>query len=127
MTEKNADLELMKNAYGLLYEIENSLRSYIHRKMEDYYGIHWYEVAPRKEYNRPPSRTFDSLNFSDYSSYFAIYPKAFKKIPRKFLTLLHQLYPIRNKIAHNHLLTHKEFGLLEENVAFLVNFMQSNL
>lgn len=127
VVEKDIELELMKTAYGLLYEVENTLRSYISRNMEDYYGIHWSEVAPRKEFNRPPSRSFDTLNISDYSSYFSLYPKAFKKIPRKFFSLLHQIYPLRNKIAHNHLLTQEEFELLEENVEFLVSYMQKKL
>lgn len=127
VVEKKTELELMKSAYGLVYELENTLRSYICEKMENYYGIHWFEVAPRREYNRPPVRSFETLKLSDYSSYLTNYPKAFKSIPRKFLTLLHQIYPIRNLVAHNHLLTLEEFELLEENVAFLVTYMNDSL
>lgn len=125
--KKDIELELMKSAYALIYKLENTLRSYISKKMENYYGIHWFEIAPRREYNRPPTQSFETLNLSDYSSYLTNYPKAFKSIPRKFLTLLHQVYPIRNLVAHNHLLTLEEFELLEENVKFLINYMNDSL
>lgn len=105
------DIELMKKAYGLLYKLENSMRTYIKEKMEEYYGLHWLHYAPRKVLKRPPTKSFESLLFSDYKTYFRNYPKAFKSIPPKFYTRLHQLYPIRNKIAHNHLLTFSEYEM----------------
>lgn len=117
------DVKLMQNAYGLLYELENTMRIYIRGKMEECYGIHWFEYAPRKVLKRPPSKDFENLLFSDYESYFKNYPVAFKNITPTFYTRLHQLYPIRNKIAHNHLLSPSEYELLERYSIFLLNSM----
>lgn len=119
------DLKLMQTAYGLLYELENSMRTFIRANMEDYYGIHWFHCAPRIVLKRPPSKSFESLLFSDYETYFRNYPKAFTNLPPKLFTLLHQLYPIRNKIAHNHLLSLSEFELLEQYCSCLIKFMDN--
>lgn len=116
----------MQNAYGLLYKLENTIRTYIKEKMDECYGIHWFQYAPRKVLKRPPSKDFESLLFSDYETYFRNYPKAFKNLPSKLYTQLRQLYPLRNKISHHHFLSLSEFELLERNSTFLINFMENN-
>ncbi|UOQ84633.1 hypothetical protein [Gracilibacillus salinarum] len=121
------EVQLMKAAYGILYEVENCLRTYIKYNMEDCYDIHWFYYAPRIVLKRPPSKSFENLLFSDYETYFRNYPKAFKNLPSKFYTQLRQIYPLRNKISHHHLLSLSEFELLERNSTFLINFMENNL
>ncbi|CDO04302.1 hypothetical protein BN988_02856 [Oceanobacillus picturae] len=119
------DVKLMQTAYGLLYELENSMRIYIKEKMEECYGIHWHHYAPRKVLKRPPSKAFESLLFSEYESYFRNYPNAFKNIPSELYTKLYQLYPIRNKVAHNHTLSLSEYEMLEQYAAFLIKCMDN--
>lgn len=121
------DVEQMKVAYGILYNLENSLRIYIEQMMQEYYGIHWNHVAPRKEHNSPHKISIDSLNFTDYTSYFNLYPKAFKSVLPKYSTYLRELYPIRNKIAHHHPLSNEEYQTLQLNADYLVNFIEEQL
>lgn len=121
------DVEKMKVAYELLYNVENSLRFYIKQKMEEYYGIHWNQVAPRKEHNRPPTESIVSLNFTDYIAFISLYPKAFQPNSSKFSTSLRELYPIRNKVAHHHLLNNSEFQTLQFNSKFLLSFIEEQL
>lgn len=119
------DVQIMKTSYGLLYEVENSIRTYIKEKMKDYYGIHWFHVAPRKVLKSPPRKAFETLGFPDYETYFQNYPKAFNNLPPDFLRQLRQIYPLRNKIAHNHLLSQSEFQIFEQSVNFILHFMKS--
>ena len=40
------EFEFMKNAYGLLYRLENTLRTFINETMEKKYGADWIIKAP---------------------------------------------------------------------------------
>ncbi|MEC5424296.1 hypothetical protein QGM71_12415 [Virgibacillus sp. C22-A2] len=117
------DIKMMQTAYGILFEVENCMRIYIRDKMEECYGIHWFHRAPRIVLKRPPKKSFGDLLFSDYATYFRNYPDAFKNLPSDFFVKLQELYPLRNKIAHNHLLSESKFELLEQNSTFLINSM----
>lgn len=121
------DVEKMKIAYGLLYSLENSLRMYIKQKIIEYYGIHWEQVAPRKEHNRPHKESIDFLNFSDYTAFISLYPKAFRSIFPQISTRLRELYSIRNKIAHHHLLSDAEYKTLQLNTSYLLNLIEDQI
>ncbi|MBM6617274.1 hypothetical protein [Bacillus suaedaesalsae] len=106
-----SEIETMQKAYGELYEVENLLRLYIKEKMQLTYGVHWFYVAPRKEYKRPPKKEFEKLLFHEYEQvYLRAYPEAFKDLNSTFIYQLHSLYPLRNTIAHNHYLDREELS-----------------
>ncbi|WP_425462116.1 Swt1 family HEPN domain-containing protein [Mesobacillus subterraneus] len=118
------ELNSMKEAYGMLYTLENSLRLFIKLRMREEYGINWFHTAPRQVLKRPPSKDFDSLNFHDLeTSYIRIYKKAFPHIPTEFFKYLQSIYPLRNKIAHSHPLSENEYHVLLQSYNYLITFI----
>lgn len=124
--EINNDIELMKVAYGQLFHVENALRSYIVFKMENEYGNLWFTKAPQIERMKPPKKRFDQLYIYELELYYLRVFPVFKLISTKgFFNQLHTIYPIRNKIAHSHLLTADQFDTLNEAYDLIIEKLQS--
>ncbi|MBM7620183.1 hypothetical protein JOC95_002036 [Bacillus tianshenii] len=120
------DLAVMKTAYEKIYIIENLLRMYISKRMKAKYGEHWFYIAPNKTLKRMPKGSFDSKNFHDLESYLHIYSALFKEVSPNFTFYLRPLYPIRNKIAHNQMLTGEELSQLTESFQYITNIFEFN-
>lgn len=110
----NADnISTMKDSYEMLFIIENGIREYIRAKMEDFYGPHWFYIGPQKVLKRKLNKTFDKFYFHELERVFLrTYENVFANLPRQFFIYLHMLYPLRNKIAHSHVLDDKEIEQL---------------
>lgn len=98
---------LMKEAYSMLYEIENHLRMIVKTNMQKKYGHHWVSILYEK-------RDEQSSYFHELVAFFGKYPQVLTHFKTEQLKLLQQLTPIRNKIAHSHLITATEYELLEQ-------------
>jgi hypothetical protein len=119
------ELARMKEAYIILYEIENMLRNYIKLHMEKSYGPQWFYFAPRKILKHPPSKSFDKLYFHEYERmYLRTYHEPFNNLSVKFYESLHELYPIRNKVAHNHNLNDEEVRFLNKVSQIIKSYLQ---
>lgn len=117
----------MKNAYGMLYEIETELRQQIIKRMLDKYGENWERVAPLKENRSPLLRNYANLNLYELEHflYYSVFDDI-RDIPfyKKFLHALHTTYPLRNKIAHCHELTECEYHTLEKNYLIIMHILK---
>ncbi|KHF41467.1 hypothetical protein [Halalkalibacter okhensis] len=98
---------IMKEAYSMLYEMENHLRLIVKTNMEKKYGYRWVSIL----YERRDEQT---SYFHELVAFFGKYPHILTHFKPEQLTLLRQLTPIRNKIAHSHLITETEYELLEK-------------
>jgi len=106
-------IDLMCEAYKCLYQIEIKLRSIIKFNMTHMYGIHWKVKFKEK-------RSEDDAFYHELISYFGKYPQALPHFKTPELKKLQQLTPIRNKIAHSHLLTKEEFEFLQECYSLVI-------
>lgn len=104
---------LMKEAYSMLYEIENHLRLIVKTNMQKKYGYHWVSILYEK-------RDEQTSYYHEIVAFFGKYPHILTHFNSKQLQLLKQLTPIRNKIAHSHLITQTEYELLEECYKFVI-------
>lgn len=104
---------LMKEAYSMLYEIENHLRLIVKTNMQKKYGYHWVSILYEK-------RDEQTSYYHELVAFFGKYPHALTHFNQKQLKLLQQLTPIRNKIAHSHLITQTEYELLEQCYQFVI-------
>lgn len=122
----------MKEAYEKLYIIENSIRLYIIKKMEESYGVNWFHHAPRIVLKRPQEKPLSKLLFHEYERvYLRTYSLVSKNYEKEFYQALQALYPIRNKVAHCHELSEDEliqFTYAYDSIkSFIFNEMGSNL
>lgn len=117
------EIDLMKEAYTMMYIIENSLRTLIVDKMEIIYGINWYRDAPRKEHLKPYNKNFDRLHFHELIPFLFVYPCFKQYIPDKFIQYLHRLIPLRNKIAHNIFLSNSDYERLSKYFRYIVEYI----
>ncbi|WP_233879908.1 hypothetical protein [Virgibacillus halodenitrificans] len=104
---------LMKEAYSMLYEIENQLRLIIKTNMEKEYGYYWVEKLYEK-------RNEETSYYHELIAFFGKYPRALPHINSQQLKLLHQLTPTRNRIAHSHLISRTEYELLGKCHKFVI-------
>lgn len=104
---------LMKEAYSMLYEIENHLRLIVKTNMQKKYGYNWVSIL----YEKLDEQT---SYYHEIIAFFGKYPTVLPHFSSKQLKLLKQLTPIRNKIAHSHLITQIEYELLEECYKFVI-------
>lgn len=96
------NIDMMTQAYRMLYEIETTLREIVDRKMTAYYGYLW-----RRKLNEE-GRDY----YHDTVSYFGKYNPLLSIFTQEERQLLYSLYPVRNKICHMHLFTLSEYDLL---------------
>lgn len=110
------ELEVMKNAYGFLYEIENILREILIKDLSNRYGDNWEYIASIKILRKFPDRDFQNYNYHELISYLKIFNEKsnYKYISRKLLSELMNIVTIRNKIAHNHYINNDEYKKIEE-------------
>jgi hypothetical protein len=111
----------MKEAYGMLYAIENGLRRYIRDEMMSRYGPNWERIDLNIPFRRRP---LSHSYFYDLENYLRFYDF---KIPHGFILNLKRLYPIRNKIAHCHVLTEEEYQTLKEAYEMIMNVVYSKV
>lgn len=104
----------MKEAYGMLYEIENLLRCEIESTMVRNYGLAWMIKAPAENKYKPLKKV-NSMNFT-YMNFLSLANsyECTRTTLDKPLVKLRLLPSIRNKKAHNHLINKDEFELLKE-------------
>jgi hypothetical protein len=108
------ELKLMKEAYGILYEIENHLRVFAMGKLEKEYGVNW-DVIIGKKFNTVVTKTeFMELHFHQLVSYYRVLPLLTSTIPSDISLQLYRLNTVRNKIAHNKLISIIELEALKQ-------------
>ena len=109
----------MMQAYMLLYEVENYVRSTIEQAMRAAYGTRWFTKAP-KLYNMPyPPKSFLELTFSQYEVYYLRRYPVFN-FTSQLSHHLGMLYPLRNKVAHHRYLTLYEFHQLKKSSYYVL-------
>lgn len=64
---------MMKQAYGELYELENTLRIYIKETMMQHYGIDWWIRAPIVSNYPAHKRQFNELYYHELISLLSAY------------------------------------------------------
>jgi|SRR5690625_913297 len=106
------ELLMMMNAYELLCNFENTLRSYITHNMNEHYGIGWYIKAPSVEKHLPYKKDFSSLNLHDLIAMVAAYDCLKRSCDKQDIRKLRIINPIRNKIAHSRKLSNEEYDKL---------------
>lgn len=114
----------MQDAYGKLYEIENLLRLNIVTKMEEEYGIYWQRIASGKVCNRCTRKSFKDLHFHELVTYCKIFPLLTEALSPEIILQLFSLNSIRNKIAHNRLLSEYEFEQLNFVYSCFKSFLE---
>lgn len=92
------ELERMKDAYGMLYEIETKLRRIVIANLVKRYGHSW--LVQRYE---------NKMYLHDLISYFGKYPQELPHFEQHQRRLLCKLPSIRNKVAHANLIDDNEF------------------
>ena len=104
------ELELMKESYVTLYEIENRMRKFAKLKMEQEYGLHWKLKITKEVKNKYTITTIEQLHFHQLVSFYKTFPSLTSSIPPNLYTRLYKLNTTRNKIAHNHLISKLELN-----------------
>ncbi len=102
------ETQFMKDAYGMLYEIETKLKRIVITNLLNYYGSNWLL-----------SRYESKLYLHDLIAYFAKYPQVLTHFSPLQLTMLRKLPTTRNKVAHAKLSTDDEFIQLKKCYAFV--------
>ena len=119
-----SELELMKEGYGTLYEIENRMRRFVKVKMERKYGPNWQLIITKETRNKCTNTKFEQLHFHQLVSYYKIIPTLTYSIPSDVYPRLYQLNTIRNKIAHNYLISELELNQMIEIKSLLDKFLK---
>ncbi|MFC3040411.1 Swt1 family HEPN domain-containing protein [Virgibacillus xinjiangensis] len=114
--------EYMKEAYGLLFEIETGLSQYIEQTMEKTFGIGWQIKAPATMKYKPYSKHFNSFYYHELISMLRAYP-CFADIPKDVYLQLIRTVPIRNKIAHCKSVNNEEMARLQDTFKLVMKYM----
>ncbi|SFE50444.1 hypothetical protein SAMN05216238_1219 [Lentibacillus persicus] len=104
--------EFMKQAYGLVYEIENCLRRYIEQTMQKEYGVGWFIEGPLVMKYKPYNKNYNTFHFHELVSMLRGYP-CFVETTDTIYYELTQTVEIRNKVAHSQDISDKEMVLLQ--------------
>lgn len=96
-----SEIQLMKDAYGKFYEIENIIRKIVIKKMKESYGLFW-----------EPKMNFKKISYHELLSNITNNPILSSLFSSNINTRLYSLIPIRNKIAHSQVLSEHELGKL---------------
>ncbi|GAQ19130.1 6-phospho-beta-glucosidase [Oceanobacillus picturae] len=107
------EVDFMKKAYGILYEIENLLRYSIEDTMSKEYGNDWFLKAPLTMKYQLYKKSFSSFYYHELISLIKGYPCFTTKFNSSAIIQLQETIPIRNKIAHCKALTQEEYDKLE--------------
>lgn len=97
----NVDLNIMKECYGYLFEIENYLRGFIKHNMEFRYGSNWELISRKLTCNSITNRKLSDLYFYELISFISLFECLYVEMSSENIVKLSSLSPIRNKIAHN--------------------------
>lgn len=102
-------IEQMKEAYAMFFVIESKLRKIILTNLINTYG-----------YSHLVKRYLaENQLYRNLVEYFKTLPQVLPHFDNKQLSSLSKLTPIRNKIAHSHMLSDKEFKHLEKCYAIV--------
>ncbi len=107
------EVDFMKKAYGILYEIENLLRYFIEDTMSKEYGSNWFLKAPLTMKYQLYKKSFSSFYYHQLISLIKGYSCFTTKFNSSAIIQLQETIPIRNKIAHCKVLTQEEYEKLE--------------
>lgn len=120
---ESEEIKMMQAAYRKLYEIENMLRNFISRRMRERYGPLWFYKAPKLLQRNPPRASIEKLYLYELERSFLRIYQPFKDLPPNFYLHLHNVYPIRNQIAHTQRLTREQADTLSENHSFITKYI----
>jgi hypothetical protein len=93
-----SEIKFMKDAYAILYEIENRLRLFAIKKMEKEYGIHWEIIASRRINNVVTRAKFQELHFDQIVSYYRVFPILSSALPAEISLQLYRLTSVVIKL-----------------------------
>ncbi|MFC2947663.1 hypothetical protein [Virgibacillus sediminis] len=116
------ETEYMKEAYGLLFEIETGLSQYIEQTMEETYGIGWQIQAPVTMKYKPYSKHFTSFYYHELISMLRAYP-CFDELPKDVYLQLLRTIPLRNKIAHCKSISDPEMTQLQDTYKLAMEYI----
>ena len=111
--------ELMKQAYGKLYEIENHLRLMINETMIKEYGIGWLIKAPSINRYKPYQKNFTNFYLHELVSMLSSYACLKAMFDSKEIKIFVSILSVRNKIAHCNLISDEELDQLHETLTIL--------
>lgn len=114
--------EFMKEAYGVLYEIETGLRQYIELTMKTTYGVGWFIKAPLTMKYKPYTKHFDNFDYHELISMLRAY-SCFDDIPKGVYSQLLMTVPTRNKIAHCKIVSEAEKVELQDTYKLLLKYI----
>jgi len=114
-------------AYGLLYEVENTLRFIIEDTMKNEYGLDWLIKAPLAMNYPPYKKHFSSFYYHELISFLKGYPCLAQLIPSTTIVQLQNTITIRNKIAHCKMVTSEEFNKLNEIYKVVMDLKIENI
>lgn len=132
--ESDKDIIFNYDAYRFLYDLERLLRGLIKKRIIEPYSdmlpnkIHktlldkWEERKKEEEQNKLVDNGYDLIEYSDFTDLKTIFEKgknldlfsdvANKEELKALISKLHELDPIRKKIAHSRALSKREFDKL---------------
>lgn len=142
--------DISREAYSILFILENSLRSFISKVLFEQYGESWWlEIEKKKALldiikkvsNRKSNesenwyhtkRGAHEIYYTDYSELLEIikkfeseFLKYFKKgVEKNLLGKLYELVPTRNIVAHNNPITRDDFDRLKIHAKDWIKYMQ---
>ncbi|WP_270181117.1 hypothetical protein [Alkalihalobacillus sp. CinArs1] len=96
------DLNVMKESYGYLFEVENYLRKFIEHNMELKYGTNWEVIAHKLYNNSLTNKQVNDLYYHELLAYISLFNCLNILMPPKVFVQLKSIKTIRNKIAHNY-------------------------
>lgn len=124
------EVAFMKNAYSLLYKIENELRIFIERKLREKYGDEWWEKgvplkvresAERNAERDEQASQFSLIYFTEFGdlrkiimkeeNWHGIFKEYFRTL-EGIVSRLGELESIRHRIAHTRLLSNDDYNKL---------------
>lgn len=107
-----SQVTFMKEAYGMLYELENITRIIIDKTMIKNYGIDWFIKAPLTKRYQSYRKQFSKFYLHELISLINSYDCLSILFTSKEIFLIRNTLPIRNKIAHSKLISDYDFEQL---------------
>ncbi|MCM3003664.1 hypothetical protein [Priestia koreensis] len=110
------DVQMMVQAYGMLYHIETTLKQTVETIMTNQYGLLWRRKLKEEE----KEYLYEIISiFGKYKPLITI----FTPLDRK---KLYELIPIRNKICHMKHIAILEYKFLEECLELVTRTLKTN-
>jgi len=122
------EVRVMSDGYSMLYELENSLRIFVERKLRERFGNSWWERGvtqrdirqrAKKKKLLEPESNLSLINYTEFGDLRRIITNNWEIFRDTLQTQtgivgrLEELEPIRNKIAHSRLLSNDDLAKLQ--------------